>query len=43
MGRGIDYKDVLRVIKVAHYDVLVWKTDILSMKNIPFNPLMGTE
>lgn len=45
MGRGIGYKDVLAMIKVAHNDVKIQSGGwiFLSVKNIPFNPLMVTE
>lgn len=48
MGRGIGYKDVLSMIKVAHNNVEIQSggMDIfffLSVKNIPPYPLMVTE
>lgn len=45
MGRGIGYKDVLSMIKVAHNEVKSQSGRWIfkSVKNIPLNPLMVTE
>lgn len=48
MGRGIGYKAVLSMIKVAHDDVKIQSGGMIFFFlvckiNVPFNPLMATE
>lgn len=45
MGRGLGYKDVLSMIKVAHNEVKIQSGGpiFLSVKNIPCDPLMVTD